>query len=292
MLSLCRKQKLNKYKALFTYIDSIEDLSFLNKELLQKPYLGVDTEFRRTTKDNMRLALLQVNDGEEIYLIDTVSIGSPEDNYDFLISDSVKKVFHSCKEDLEAIYSWTGNVMRNLFDTQLANAFLDGHYSIGYQGLVEERLDITLDKKETRSNWIRRPLSDSQLSYAASDVEYLIHLFIEQEQALIESNKLDWHKEDLELLISTTFNPLTNIEEIGCNLTKSEERNLLNIFNDIVLNIAEREEINPTLFFSKKSQKGFIRKALIEGSEKALEDITSWRRELISESLNKLLLNY
>jgi ribonuclease D len=72
---------------LYTYIDCLEDLSFLNKELLQKPYLGVDTEFRRTTKDNMRLALLQVNDGDEIYLIDTVSIGNPEGNYDFLITN-------------------------------------------------------------------------------------------------------------------------------------------------------------------------------------------------------------
>ena len=233
---------------MFTYIDSLEDLSFLNKELLQKSYLGVDTEFRRTTKDNMKLALLQVNDGEEIFLIDAVLISDPKDNCDFLFSSSVIKIFHSCKEDLEAIYSWTGSVMKNLFDTQLANAFLDGHYSIGYQGLVEERLDISLDKKETRSNWIRRPLSDSQLSYAASDVDYLIHLFIEQERALIESNKLDWHKEELESLISNTFSPSTNFVEIGCNLTKSEEGNLLNKFNDIVLNIAEKNKINPTHF--------------------------------------------
>ena len=277
---------------MFTYIDSLEDLSFLNKELLQKPYIGVDTEFRRTTKDNMRLALLQVNDGEEIFLIDAVLINDPEDNCDFLFSSSVIKIFHSCKEDLEAIYSWTGGVMNNLFDTQLANALLDGHYSIGYQGLVEEKLDISLDKKETRSNWIRRPLSDSQLSYAASDVEYLIHLFIEQERALIESNKLDWHKEDLESLVSNTFSPLTNIEEIGCNLTKSAERNLLNKFNDIVLNIAEKDKINPTLFFSKKSQKEFIRLALDRGSEEALKELTSWRRRLIRDPLNKLLLNY
>ena len=72
---------------MFIYIDSLKDLSFLNKELLQKPYLGVDTEFRRTTKDNMRLALLQVNDGEEIYLIDAVLISKPGDNCNFLFSD-------------------------------------------------------------------------------------------------------------------------------------------------------------------------------------------------------------
>ena len=277
---------------MYTFIDNLDDLEVLNNELNQVTYLGVDTEFRRTTKDNMRLALLQVNDGEEIYLIDAVLIEDPENKCDFLFSDSVIKIFHSCKEDLEAIYSWTGRVMQNLFDTQLANAFLDGHYSIGYQGLVEERLDISLDKKETRSNWIRRPLSDSQLSYAASDVQYLIHLFIEQKQALIETNKLDWHNEDLSSLIATTFNPLTKIEETECNLTKLEERNLLNAFNDIVLNIAEIKKINPTLFFSKKNQKEFIRSALNKGSEDALKDLTSWRRQLIRDPLDKLLLNY
>ena len=121
---------------MFTYIDNIEDLSLLNKELLDTPYLGLDTEFRRTTKDNMKLSLLQVNDGEEIYLIDAVLISNPKNECDFLFSDSVIKIFHSCKEDLEAIHSWTGRIMVNLFDTQLANALLDGEYSIGYQGLV------------------------------------------------------------------------------------------------------------------------------------------------------------
>ena len=51
---------------MFTLIETEEDLDFLNTELLQKPYLGVDTEFRKTRKDNMKLALLQVNDEEEI----------------------------------------------------------------------------------------------------------------------------------------------------------------------------------------------------------------------------------
>ena len=71
---------------MFTFIDSIEDLNYLNKELLGKPYIGIDTEFRRTTKDNMKLALLQVNDNEEIYLIDTVLITNPGESCSFLFS--------------------------------------------------------------------------------------------------------------------------------------------------------------------------------------------------------------
>ena len=214
---------------MFTYIDSIEDLEFLNQELNQKPFVGVDTEFRRTTKDNMRLALLQINDLEEIYLIDPVLIGDPEDKCDFLFSDSVTKIFHSCKEDIEAVYSWTGKVMVNLFDTQLAEAFLDGHYSIGYQGLVEEKLGITVDKGETRSNWIRRPLTDSQLNYAASDVEFLIELFLEQNKSLTNENKLEWLKEEVKFLSLRIFSPLDYLEDVQSNLTKAEERGLLNL---------------------------------------------------------------
>ena len=277
---------------MFTFIDSFEDLAFLNKELLQRPYVGVDTEFRRTTKDNMRLALLQINDAEEIYLVDTVLIDDPKDNCSFLFSDSVTKIFHSCKEDIEAVYSWTGGKMVNLFDTQLAEAFLNGHYSIGYQALVEEKIGITVDKGETRSNWIRRPLTDSQLNYAASDVEFLIELFIEQKQSLTAANKLEWHNEELDFLSSRIFSPIAYDEDINTGLTKAEEKNLLNKFNDIVLNIADQEKINPTLFFSKKGQKDFLRSTIEKGFEKASSEITSWRYQLIAEPLGSLLQDY
>ena len=277
---------------MFTFIESIEDLAFLNEELLLKPYVGVDTEFRRTTKDNMRLALLQINDAEEIYLVDAVLIDDPKDHSSFLFSDSVTKIFHSCKEDIEAVYSWTGKKMVNLFDTQLAEAFLNGHYSIGYQGLVEEKIGITVDKGETRSNWIRRPLTDSQLNYAASDVDFLIELFMEQKQALTVSNKLEWHNEELDFLSSRIFSPIAYDEDINIGLTKAEEKNLLNKFNDIVLHIAELKEINPTMFFSKKSQKDFLRLAINEGFEKASSEITTWRSKLIAEPLGSLFKDY
>lgn len=273
---------------MYTYIETIEDLSFLNKELLGRPYLGVDTEFRRTTKENMRLALLQINDGEEIYLIDAVRIDNPENVCDFLISDSVTKIFHSCKEDLEAVYSWTGRIMENLFDTQLANAFIDGQYSIGYQGLVEERLDIVLDKNETRSNWVRRPLTESQLNYAVSDVQYLIHLYKELEIELIESNKIDWLYEEIQNTVSTTFQPSISSEELRSTLSKNEEKNLLNKFNEAVINISAEEKINPTLFFSRKNQKDFIRLALNKGLEDAFLTVTQWRRELIQDTVKQL----
>tara|TARA_B100000963_G_scaffold1987_1_gene1525 strand:- start:900 stop:1760 length:861 start_codon:yes stop_codon:yes gene_type:complete len=276
-------------KNLFTYINSIDDLAFLNEELLKKPYVGVDTEFRRTTKNNMRLALLQINDGDEIYLVDALLLENPGDKVSFLFSDHVTKIFHSCKEDLEAIFSWTNKKMTKIFDTQIANSLLCNEYSISYQGLVEKTLGISLEKKETRSNWMRRPLSDAQLKYAALDVEYLIYLFDAQNNELIASKKLGWHDEDLKKLIDMTFTPELRTEDISRTLPKSDEVKILSKFDTIVQQIAEKEKINPTLFFSKRAQKDFLRKALLYGIDQASAELTDWRSMLIKDELVLLL---
>ena len=274
---------------MYTYIDSIDDLAYLNEELLSKPYLGVDTEFRRTTKDNMRLALLQINDEDEIYLIDTLLIDDPEDKCSFLYSDSVTKILHSCKEDLEAIYSWTNKKMCNVFDTQIANAFLNGDYSVSYRLLVEKKLGIILEKNETRSNWLRRPLTDSQLKYASLDVEYLINLFLDQREELETSKKLNWHNEDISQLIKVTFERHDNSRELVRSLPKAREEEMLYMFNNAVQKIAAREDINPTLFFSKKSQKDFLRLTLIRGIDLSLSEITDWRGKLIKDDILNIL---
>ena len=263
-------------------------MTYLNKELSDKAYLGVDTEFRRTTKDNMKLALLQVNDGDEIYLIDTILIDDPGPNADFLFSPSVTKIFHSCKEDLEAIFAWTKKELVNIFDTQVANSLLDGDFSIGYQGLVEQEIGIILNKDETRSNWIRRPLSDAQLKYAALDVEYLIYIYEAQKEKLKNSNKLEWHDQEIKRLIEVTFNPLFN-SDLERRITKAEETDLLIRLNKIVERISKREKIHPTLFFSKKAQKDFLRLVFKDGLESACNKITPWRRELIKEDILDLL---
>ncbi len=274
---------------MFTFIDTIEDLGFLNRELLQKSYIGIDTEFRRTSKHNMKLALLQVNDGHEIYLIDTVLISNPKEHASFLHSKDVKKILHSCKEDLEAIYSWTQNRMINIFDTQIANAFLNGDYSISYQSLVEKKLEILLEKKETRSNWLRRPLSDAQLKYAALDVEYLIPIYEDQNKELSRSHKLDWLYQDIDQLKRTTFEEISTYKQLDRVLPRAQENQILDSFNKVVVEISSTYEINQTLLFSKKSQKHFIRQVLVEGIHEACREITNWREYLVKKRILEIL---
>ena len=273
---------------MFTPIETSEDLLFLNQELLQCPCVGIDTEFRRTTKDNMKLALMQVNDSNEIYLIDCLQIKEPKEICSFLFSPNTKKIFHSCREDIEAIYSWTKQGVLNIYDTQIANSLLGGSFSISYQDLVKEKIGLKVDKEETRTNWLRRPLSEAQLNYAAIDVYYLIDLYRLQRQEFSETNKLEWLEEESnKILVSDSF--IETPKDRLFNIQKKEEREILLQFNNMVKAISRTENINPTLFFSKQNQKILLHNTLILGLEGALNNITKWRRELIKDSYSLLV---
>ena len=184
--------------------------------------------------------------------------------------------------------------MVNIFDTQLAHAFLGGSYSISYKALVNEKFGLLLDKKETRTNWLKRPLTDAHLNYAASDVEFLLEIYKLQIQEFGGSYKNDWLKEEIKSILSSnrTDQPSSSTGESSYNLTKEQFRNSLKKFHEIVLDISKKENINPTLFFSKKNQKEFLKLVFDLGLEEACkQQITSWRKELIYQSLSDLIID-
>ena len=281
---------------MFHYIDRPSDLEYLSKELCLHSNIGIDTEFRRKGKYDIQLSLMQVSDSEEIYLIDCIAIEESKSLCSFLGSKNVEKVFHSCKEDIEALLSWTDIRLVNFFDTQLANAFLGETFSISYQDLVKQILGVSIDKNETRSNWIRRPLSNSQLAYAASDVQFLLELYSYQMNIFQDSYKLKWFKEELEFITSKIYltqDLKVNNEsrEESNSVSKSKENILFNKFNLLVEDISQREKINSTLFFSKKSQKEFISLILKGGLNSALLEITDWRKSLLQKHLFEIFKN-
>ena len=276
---------------MFTLIETSEDLLFLNQELLQCPCVAIDTEFRRTTKDNMKLALMQVNDSSEIYLIDCLQIKEPREACSFLSSPDPKKIFHSCREDIEAIYSWTNKGVLNIYDTQIANSLLGGTYSISYQALVKEKIGLKVSKDETRTNWLKRPLTEAQLNYAATDVYYLIDLYRLQREEFSKTNKLEWLEEE-----SNKDSALESFSELPrdklFSIQKKEEKEILNEFNNMVNKISRIERINPTLLFSKQNQKILVLNTLSFGLEIALQGITNWRSRLIKENFSALMKSF
>ena len=176
----------------FEYIDTAEALAAYCNKIKSADALAIDTEFVRTRTLVPQLGLIQVYDGESLGLIDPVAISDLSLFADILTNPSVVKVLHSCSEDLDAIWYNLKVVPAPLFDTQFAANLLDMGPTLGYANLVEKMFDIHVDKGESRTDWIARPLSPEQLHYAAADVYYLLPVYRELASKLADTNKIDW----------------------------------------------------------------------------------------------------
>jgi ribonuclease D len=103
---------------------------------------------------------------------------------------------HSCSEDLSLLQTFLGCLPASLFDTQLAAAFLGIGFSISYQALIKQLLGVVVAKDETRSDWIKRPLSEKQIHYAAADVRYLLQVREILSNQIEQKGMLNWLREE------------------------------------------------------------------------------------------------
>ncbi|MFK3799558.1 MULTISPECIES: ribonuclease D [unclassified Pseudomonas] len=159
------------------------------------PFVALDTEFMRVDTFYPIAGLLQIGDGARAFLIDPLLIGNWAPLSALLENTDVIKVLHACSEDLEVLLRLTGSLPVPLFDTQLAAAYLNLGFSMGYSRLVQDVLNIELPKGETRSDWLQRPLSETQISYAAEDAVHLAEVYALLRPRLSD-DKYAWVLED------------------------------------------------------------------------------------------------
>lgn len=162
----------------------------------ERHWLTVDTEFVRVDTYYPKLCLIQIGDGQEAVCIDTLALGDLGPLLDVLYAPDSIKVFHAASQDLEILVRLRGACPQPLFDTQIAATLLGVGDQIGYAGLIEKRLGITLDKSLSRTDWARRPLTEPELAYAAADVSHLATVFVALQDELAERGRLAWLAED------------------------------------------------------------------------------------------------
>ena len=159
--------------------------------------IALDTEFIRTNTFYPIPGLYQVASDTDVFLLDPLTIEDWQPFKDYLGNSDTRKVMHACMEDLELIFAHLQIVPSNVFDTQLANAYVSEDYSLSYARLVERSLGVVLDKQQTRSDWLQRPLSDDQLRYAVDDVAHLTAVYEQLLQQLNDRQRWAWFEEDM-----------------------------------------------------------------------------------------------
>jgi ribonuclease D len=165
-------------------IESDDALQQLLAQTAACDVVMVDTEFMRRNTFYPEVALVQlcfasdnaqseepdgIPDGlpdDTAWLIDPLKIQDPTPLAALFSNPAVLKVLHSASEDLEVFQRWLGVLPQPLFDTQRAAALLNVGFGMGYRALVQEICGVDLPKGETRSDWLQRPLTQSQCEYA------------------------------------------------------------------------------------------------------------------------------
>ncbi|MBY6203889.1 HRDC domain-containing protein [Halomonas denitrificans] len=200
------------------FIDRIDSLEDHASEIEACHAVGIDTEFVRERTFFPQPGLLQFSDGNAVWLIDPVALGEVGEFVSRLAgwmrNPGRVKILHSVGEDFEVIERVCGALPEPLFDTQIAAAMLGMPLQLKYETLAEERLGVTFPGGLGRNNWLRRPLPDAWMAYAAHDVIGLPELMARLAEGLDRAGRLGWHTEDCARLVERARRPVDPLTRI------------------------------------------------------------------------------
>ncbi|MDU6684881.1 MAG: ribonuclease D [Enterobacteriaceae bacterium] len=173
----------------YQMITTNEALAALCEAAAGTDAIALDTEFVRTRTYYPQLGLIQLYDGERVALIDPLTITDWAPFRDLITNSRVTKFLHAGSEDLEVFLNAFGVMPQPMIDTQILAAFCGRALSWGFAAMVEQYTGVVLDKSESRTDWLARPLTTRQCDYAAADVWYLLPI---ARTLLAETEEAGW----------------------------------------------------------------------------------------------------
>ncbi|WP_417270559.1 ribonuclease D [Celeribacter sp.] len=170
-------------------------------------YVTVDTEFLRERTYYSKLCLIQLavpgDEEEDAVLVDPLANGLDlAPLYELFKDESVVKVFHAARQDLEIFYIQGQVIPKPLFDTQVAAMVCGFGEQVGYETLVRKIAKESLDKTSRFTDWSRRPLTPAQETYALADVTHLRVIYEYLDKEIKRTGRQKWVEEEEEILTS------------------------------------------------------------------------------------------
>ncbi len=183
---------------LVTDTASLDDLC---ARLRTERFVTIDTEFMRERTYYPELCVVQLAGEADVAVLDAEAPGIDLEPLGALLADpAVVKVFHAARQDVEIFLERFGAVPVPIFDTQVAAMVAGFGDQVGYDALVSALTGGQIDKAHRFSDWSARPLSPSQIAYAAADVTFLRLVYTSLCDRLGRDGRLEWVREEMEVL--------------------------------------------------------------------------------------------
>jgi ribonuclease D len=156
--------------------------------------VALDTEFHSERTFTPRLMVIQLAFDDGAAIVDPLTGLELRPLVDALAGTLV--VGHALSSDLKILAERFDRVPPNVFDTQVAAAFLGYGMQISLADLVRDLCKVRLSKSQTVSDWSSRPFSDKQIEYLVDDVAHLLAMHDMLAERLRASGRLEWALEE------------------------------------------------------------------------------------------------
>ena len=170
-------------KKKYVLLDYKKDKEIILNELSNESILAIDTEFDWRNTYYPILSLIQIATSKKILIIDVLNAENFKDLKN-LIEKCKMIIFHAVRSDATVLSTSLGLKVENVFDIQIAQNLISKKINQNYAAIVNQYFPIKLKKSQTNSNWLKRPLTKTQIDYAVDDVRYLIQIYEEQKKLL------------------------------------------------------------------------------------------------------------
>jgi ribonuclease D len=170
-------------------------------DLAKADFITIDTEFLREKTFWPKLCLIQLASPDRALIVDPLAKDIDlAPFFKLMADDSVLKVFHAARQDLEIVFHLGDLIPKPIFDSQVAAMVLGYGDSIAYDALVNKITGHHIDKTSRFTDWSRRPLTDQQLEYALADVTHLCDVYVDLVAKLEEQGRATWLNEEMAVL--------------------------------------------------------------------------------------------
>lgn len=207
------------------FVTSISEIKFVRDEnelihlvpkLSAQDAVGIDLESNSMYRYHHHICLMQLATQDEVFIVDTTTTGIPPEFIEFLLDQSIVKIFQDMQYDVALFFHHYQIVPSNLFDISQADRLIRENdqlrsldkMALDYLGI--EYPDITGAQK---TNWGERPLTKDQIIYAANDVSPLIKIYEKQKEIISQDYRYDCFRKYMDNQtpseLNKQFNPLS-----------------------------------------------------------------------------------
>lgn len=178
-----------------------EDFLELCDHIREAGEVAFDTEFVSESTYRPELGLLQFATRQRAVAVDPLTVGDLSAWWDIMADDTTSVIVHGGQAEIRFCLQLTGRRPLKLVDIQLAEGFRSRSYPLSYSAIVQRVLNQNVDGSQTRTDWMRRPLSADQIRYAVEDVEHVLRIWDCQRKWLEQHNRLEWAESEFQRMI-------------------------------------------------------------------------------------------